>query len=119
VRVTVRRLRTPRTITAGLFADITDAPVCGSGFIDDTSDFFLDFDGDLTTHQRHLVRIRCAAPDPTSEALMRDALAAFEANEAFLAAPPKTPPQMLPHVVRIARQQQAVIALLVPVYGDT
>jgi len=108
----------PPLLDGESFADITPASVVAMEWTPGGT-LQITFDGDLTAHEQHLVRIRCAARDATAEALMRDVLAAHEANEAFLGVAKPTPPRLWSQVQALTRQQQAVIALLVPVNGDT
>lgn len=112
-------VRSPaRPVDVDTFTDITTVAVTAvdwnaAGGLDIT------FAAPLSADQERLVRLRCAAPDQTTEDLYRAAWTAYQANRDFLALSPVTQAQALAQVTALTRQVQNLIRALVSVDDPT
>ncbi len=98
-----------RYVDVNSFIDITTKECLGTGW-DADGRMTVQFAANLTADEVTRVRIRCFTADNSTEALMRQAWTALQANLAYLAQP-----GVDPQVVALTKQVNALIRLQVPV----
>lgn len=102
-----------RPVDVDTFADITPKQVTSVQWTE--AGLAITFAVNLSADEARLIRIRCAAPDASTEALYRAAWGAYQNNVDFLALPAPTQAQALTQVGRLTKQMQNVIRALVPI----
>lgn len=101
-----------RPIDTTTFADITSKVCTSVAFAAD--DLEITFATDLTATEKIQVRVRCATADATAETVLLAAVAAYTANQAYLAIGTPTTAQAVAQVAAVTRQMQFVFRAIAP-----
>lgn len=103
-----------RDLGPGMFSDLTTKELTGHGWGEDG--YWFQFAVNLSASEIEQVKLRCGSPDLATETLLRQAIAAYQANAAYLAAPaPTQAAQSAAQVAALTKQVNAMIRLLAPV----
>jgi hypothetical protein len=107
----IKLSQTPvRDVTAISFSDITPVEIVGYP-VDEHGDMSIEFASDLTPVQARRVVMRAAATD-IEQQIQDRALAAYQANQAFLALASPTNAQVLAQVKVLSKECNGLLRLV-------